>query len=274
MIKEKIKGITDIKITIGWIIHYVKKLFKRPKVLSQEKKKWLKYITYYRKDKNTLTTTDHHRLALTEYMFKKETEQGRTLFHLTLTYKNFYNSPPRSPKNTDDCFINFYLRYLLKECMGTKNYHTVTKKALQPICYAFLDEHSLKSKKSSYFSIGNNLSLPELLHHHAIIAVHPSQVKFFKSLCGTNTIPQVDRFTGLICTSHMRECDAMCLLYASKQLKKYPDFLSFPDKFTRTKNRFVMTKHNLQKKPKQIIFAPKQQVPWISSLGKLFTWLK
>lgn len=273
MTKEKIKGIIDINITIGWIIHYVKNLCRLPKVLSQEKKRWLKYITYHRKYKEIFTSTDHHRLALTEHMLKQKTEQGRTLFHLTLTYKNL-NSTPGSPKRINDCFINIYMRYLLKECMGTKNYHTVSKKALQPICYAFLDEHSLKNNKSSNYSIGNNLNPPQRLHHHAIIAVHPSQVTFFKSLCGTNTIPRVDRFTGLICTSHMRECDAMCLLYASKKLKKYPDFLSFPDKFTRTKNRFVMTKHNLQKIPKPIILAPKQQVPWISSLGKLFTWQK
>ena len=44
-------------------------------------------------------------------------------------------------------------------------------------------------------------------------------------------------------TCDLKPCEPMRVLYASKMYKKYPDFLSFPDKMNRSRCKHRMTEH-------------------------------
>jgi hypothetical protein len=167
---------------------------------------------------------DHlQRLALTE-MFHQYQEENRVLFHMTVTYKTYQNVP-YSPKNTNDFFINFYLKCFLPCLLGTRSFHTKTKRPLQPICYAFLDEHECRPRV-----IGPEITHPDRLHHHAILAVHPETVARMRTITGENTVPSRPKYASKVMTTYIIECEAMRTLYATKELKKYPEFLSFPDR--------------------------------------------
>ena len=97
---------------------------------------------------------------------------------------------------------------------------------LQPICLAFLDEHESRVSSQTYLQTSR---FSERLHHHAILAIHADTYDKMQSLIGENTLAS-NKFSTKVMSSHVRECDAMCLLYASKMYAKYPDFLSFPDR--------------------------------------------
>lgn len=195
----------------------------------------LRYLSRDVEDPKLLSRTDQYRLALADQMFDLQTG-GRHLFHLSLTYLP-YQDKEYSPAIVDRFFVNFYVKHLLPQLLGTKNIHTVSRKAIQPISYAFLDEHEMSAIRTVNHSAGANPLRPcarfaTRLHHHAVLAVHPDTLDTFCTLIGENTLAGGD-FSSKVMTSDIRECEPMCLLYASKMLWKYPDFLSFPDKFNR-----------------------------------------
>ena len=165
------------------------------------------------------------RLELTKYFHDIKYQSNRHLFHVTLTYKPFEDKS-YSAKNTNDYFIHFYTKYFLPFLLNTKNIQRNKYRELQPICYAFLDEHESRVS-SEYYLHSNRFS--ERLHHHAILAIHADTYDKMQSLIGENTLAS-NKFSNKVMSSHVRECDAMCLLYASKMYAKYPDFLSFPDR--------------------------------------------
>jgi hypothetical protein len=142
-----------------------------------------------------------------------------------LTYKPFADYS-YSPKNTNDFFIHFYTKYFLPFLLNTKNVQRSKYRELQPICLAFLDEHESRVSSQTYLQ-SNRFSAR--LHHHAILAIHADTLDKMQSLIGENTLAS-NKFSTKVMSSHVRECDAMCLLYASKMYAKYPDFLSFPDR--------------------------------------------
>ena len=150
-----------------------------------------------------------------------EQYQDRTLFHLVLTYKPFQDRT-YTEQSVNRFFTKFYLRYFLPYLLGTKNYHRNSSRSLQPICLAFVDEHE------SLPIISSSHEYAARLHHHAILAVHHENVDRVRTLVGTNTLS--NNFSHKIMTSYLRECSADTLLYASKMLHRYPDFLSFPDR--------------------------------------------
>ena len=165
---------------------------------------------------------DHlKRLALTK-MFHDLYLKNHVLFHMTVTYKTYKNTP-YTPKNTNDFFINFYLKCFLPELLGTRNIHK--KRELQPICYSFLDEHEFRPRV-----FGPEVTYPDRLHHHAILAVHPNTVSRMNTMIGENCVPLRNKWASKVMTTHIRECEAMTTLYATKCYKKYPEFLSFPDR--------------------------------------------
>lgn len=168
------------------------------------------------------TCSQSIRLSLTEYIHNLVLDQNRSIFHLTTTYKP-YKDRIYSQRDIDLFFTNFYVKYLLPQVLGTKNIHTVTKKSIQPITFTFVDEH-LQSFHG------------DRLHHHSIVCVHPSTLDFFLSLPEENPFPSNLEHTKKICTSHIRQCVPMTLLYSSKMLNRYPDYLSFPDKFHRERH--------------------------------------
>lgn len=200
----------------------------------EQYKKWVWYLTKNRSD-STLTTTDKHRLSLAEYFYKLQVEQGYILYHLTLTYKPCSDSNHR-PENFNRFFIHFHTRYFLQLLLGTKNIHFAMNKKIQPKVMAFLDEHLDDKFTSSH--------QPSRLHHHAIFAVHPSHKKIMDNYLGENTFNLVGHQNSPYMTSFLNECEPMRVLYASKMYDRYPEFLSFPDKMSRSRHKYRMTKHN------------------------------
>ena len=191
---------------------------------------WKEYLT----QTDTLSTTDQYRLSLTEMMYQYQL-QDRTLYHLTVTYKPYVD---RDYVESDvaNFFKWFYLRDLLPILMSTSNFHRPKYRHIQPITLVFTDEHESKSVDvSKYDPDSNQFKIKEFaarLHHHVILAVHSDHVEQMNELIGTNTLARF-KLSYQVMTTHIRSCDAMCLLYASKLLRKYPDFLSFPDRVTK-----------------------------------------
>jgi hypothetical protein len=180
-----------------------------------------------------LNKTELMRLSLAKYFYKLETEQGYKLYHLSITYK-----PQRyelTPERVDSCFIKFHTQFLLPKSLGTRNIHHVKYKRIQPIVFAFLDEHDAKKGK---FTSGE---APIRLHHHAIYAVHPDAVTWFDEQIGENTFSVLNQESTPYLTSDLKACEAMRVLYASKMLETYPDYLAFPDKRKRCHEKYTNT---------------------------------
>jgi hypothetical protein len=109
--------------------------------------------------------------------------------------------------------------------MNTRNYHHESKRLIQPICFAFIDEH----EHEPVYDFNMRSEYSARLHHHAILAVHHEHLDRMNQLIGTNTL--VGNYSYKVMTSYITPCDSGVLKYASKMLKQYPDFLSFPDRF-------------------------------------------
>ena len=193
---------------------------------------WENYISSIIKPED-FSASDKHRFALTEFMYQQE-QQGRTLYHLSITYKP-HESREYSESDINKFFINFYTKTLLRYLLGTRNIHRLTIKHKQPITLCFVDRGQNKASESRLLNqqtISNDTvyAYPDNLHHHAILAVHTDTVAKMDTLLGTNKLVNGD-FTHKPKTNDLRKCEAMTTLYANKSLKKYPDFLSFPDSF-------------------------------------------
>ena len=210
------KTITDHpRSTIDSFLREPSTEFTKESLIDSEQLKWRSYLF-------SPTHSDRIRLSLTEYTHNLVQDQNRSIFHLTTTYKP-YQDRIYSQRDIDQFFTNFYVKYLLPKVLGTNNIHTVIKKSIQPITFTFTDEH-LQSFHG------------DRLHHHSILCVHPLTLDFFQSLPEENPFPSNLEHTKKICTSHIRPCEPMTLLYSSKMLDRYPDYLTFPDKFHRVHN--------------------------------------
>jgi hypothetical protein len=188
------------------------------KSLEQYRQEWINYLSKTATDARSLSKNDQIRLALTEWMHSMKHQYGRILFHLTLTYKPFEDRI-YPEKIINDFFINFYVKHFLPYLLNTRNIHTNAKKSIQPITLVFVHEHESNPKSGAH-------KFSELLHHHAILAVHPDTLDRMNELIGENTFAN-SKFSYKIMTSDLKECDAMRLLYASKVYKRY-DYLLFP----------------------------------------------
>ena len=186
---------------------------------------WIQYLSKSATSIKDLSSSELERFHLTKYVHDQKYQSNRHLFHLTLTYKPFEDYS-YSPKNTNDFFIHFYTKHFLPFLLNTKNYQRSKYREMQPICLAFLDEHESNVSTQKYL---NTSRFSARLHHHAILAIHTDTLDRMQSLIGENTLAS-NRFSNKVMSSHVRECDAMCLLYASKMYAKYPDFLCFPDR--------------------------------------------
>lgn len=199
--------------------------FMSDSVIKNTEYDWIKYLSRSANFVKDLSSSQLIRFHLTKYVHELNYQSNRHLFHLTLTYKSFANFL-YSPKNTNDFFIHFYTKHFLPFLLNTKNIQRSKYRGLQPICLAFLDEH--ESRFSSQTCLQSNY-FSERLHHHAILAIHSDTLNIMQTLVGENTLAS-NKFSTKLMSSHVRECEPMCLLYASKMYAKYPDFLSFPDR--------------------------------------------
>ena len=186
---------------------------------------WIQYLSKSATSIKDLSSSQQMRFHLAKYINDIKHQSNRHLFHLTLTYKPFEDYS-YSPKNTNDFFIHFYTKHFLPFLLNTKNFQRIKYREIQPICLAFLDEHESQVSTQKYL---NASRFSARLHHHAILAIHSDTLDRMQTLIGENTLASY-KFSTKVMSSHVRECDAMCLLYASKMYAKYPDFLSFPDR--------------------------------------------
>jgi len=186
---------------------------------------WIQYLSKSATSIKDLSSSQQMRFHLAKFTQELEHQSNRHLFHLTLTYKPFEDYS-YSPKNTNDFFIHFYTKHFLPFLLNTKNFQRIKYREIQPICLAFLDEHESQVSTQKYL---NASRFSARLHHHAILAIHSDTLDRMQTLIGENTLAS-NKFSTKVMSSHVRECDAMCLLYASKMYAKYPDFLSFPDR--------------------------------------------
>ena len=146
-----------------------------------------------------------------------------TFFHLTTTYLP-YKDHIYTERDVSKFYINFYLKSLLPEIFHTRNW-TQAKKLKQPLVFSFLDEHEIEpTLLGSSTSKQPIFSFPTRLHHHTIIASRACTTDFFRSHVGTNTMLQ---YSNKFMTTDLKECDPDRMLYASKLLNRYPNFLSF-----------------------------------------------
>jgi hypothetical protein len=194
-------------------------------VLPNATSDWIHYLSKSATSIKDLSKNQQMRSELTKYFHDLKYQSNRHLFHLTLTYKPFEDYS-YSPKNTNDFFIHFFTKYFLPFLLNTKNVQRIKYRELQPICYVFLDEHESRVSSQTYMQKSR---FSARLHHHAILAIHADTYDRMQSLIGENTLAS-NKFSTKVMSSHVRECDPMCLLYASKMYAKYPDFLSFPDR--------------------------------------------
>lgn len=188
-----------------------------------------------------LSKRQEEQIALAQYMFDQE-QNDRTLFHMTITYKP-YSDRDYLENDVNVFFMNFYIKRFLPFVMKTRNYTTIAKKTIQPITFAFVDKHAQKPIENDYFDNRFNRfrtiqQRPMRLHHHAILAVHPETLERMNSLIGENTLAN-DYFSPKIMTSDLKQCEPLRVMYASKRLKTYPEFLSFPDKYSRSRNKYI-----------------------------------
>jgi hypothetical protein len=201
--------------------------------INLERIKWKSYLNNTYQDNTSFTKTDLERLSLTEYFHNLMYQENRILFHMTITYKPFEDRVYK-PKDLNTFFINFYLGDFLFDLFGTKNFHTKSRKEVQPITFTFLDEHHQDKFRTRIDDF--SFMSPERLHHHSMVSVHESHQDYFRSLPETNFVKTDTKFTKKIMTSHIRECEPMRFLYVSKMMKQYPDYLCFPDKFYRERH--------------------------------------
>ena len=186
---------------------------------------WIQYLSRSATSIKDLSSSQQMRFHLAKFTQELEHQSNRHLFHLTLTYKPFEDYS-YSPKNTNDFFIHFYTKHFLPFLLNTKNFQRSKYREMQPICLAFLDEHESQVSTQKYL---NTSRFSARLHHHVILAIHTDTLDRMQTLIGENTLAS-NKFSNKVMSSHVRECDAMCLLYASKMYAKYPDFLCFPDR--------------------------------------------
>lgn len=171
-----------------------------------------------------LSQTNKVRFELMRYFYNLD-QSDRTLYFLTLTYKP-YGTTIYTPDMVNGFFTRFYLRHFLPHIHQTKNYNRNKYRSLQPITYAFLEDHQPKGMKDpSHPSI---TVLESRLHHHAICAVHPDTLARFEELEGENTL--VNGFSYKVMTSDLKKCDVGAVAYATKQICKHPLELMFPNK--------------------------------------------
>lgn len=165
------------------------------------------------------------RLSIADYFYNLELDQSRTLYHLTVTYCPYKDRDYRE-SDVNKFFINFYTRYYLTKILKINNFHRTSKKLIQPITFAFIDEH-------------NQDVYSDRLHHHAIIALHQDHTDLIDNLdeifINKASSDKNQNYIQKIQSAAIRKCESTCVLYASKKYSKYPDFLSFPDKMYQTK---------------------------------------
>jgi hypothetical protein len=162
-----------------------------------------------------LPAIDRSRIELTKEMVKHESDD-RFLFHLSITYRPF-NSRIYQETDVNNFFTNFYQQGLLPYLLGTEDISRPDLLEFHPITYCFVDEH--EHPRAGY-------TFPVRLHHHAVVAIHPVTIGKMMMLRGTRTLSSLP-MSQKIATSQVTDTRPPAVLYASKKMPHYPDYLHF-----------------------------------------------
>ena len=202
----------------------------RPIPIPTQSEYRLRCIQYLSRSASTpleLSKLDQIRLSLSD-MFQNYQDEYRILYHMTVTYlqPDAYN---HTHAGINRFFVNMYLKKLLPHLFESRHFNRQSFRHLQPIAYVFADEHeSLPVLQSeSIRLLPKSSAFAARLHHHAIVAIHPDTQERFETLLGENTLR---KFSPKIKTSYINEAEPMRVLYATKMLWKYEDYLTFPDR--------------------------------------------
>ncbi len=209
----------------------------RPISIPTQSEYRLKCIQYLSRSASTpleLSKLDQIRLALSD-MFRTYQNEYRILYHMTVTYfqPDTYN---HTNTGINRFFVNMYLKKLLPYLFESRHFNRQSFRHLQPIAYVFADEHeSLPVLQSeSIRLLPKSSAFAARLHHHAVLAVHPDTQERFETLLGDNTLR---KFSRKIMTSNIKEAEPMRVLYATKMLWKYEDYLTFPNGWTSVRHK-------------------------------------
>ena len=165
---------------------------------------------------------DRSRLELVHNLITSE-EQGRKLFHLTVTYRP-YQERVYKESDLNNFFSNFIKTGLMPFVLNGINDNNEYFENLL-FCYTFLDEHQFsptKTKTLYGYKTGSGIRL----HHHVIIDCHPDLVPKMRQLEGKNKLVN-PTFSKKFETTDLKECRPTRLLYASKMFYRYPDFVMY-----------------------------------------------
>lgn len=166
-------------------------------------------------------------------------EHKENLYFMTTTYTQPRNLS-NSAESCDNFYKHFYTKHFLPHIMNTRDYHKL--KEFQPTLNAFLEKNH-KTRKQSENAPQPTYQRNERsarYHHHAVLSVPSTSpaLPAIQDLLGENTLirfntSQMLLDTGFkIETSDLQTCNSLVTSYASKSIKYFPDYLSFPDKRT------------------------------------------
>ena len=169
---------------------------------------------------------DRSRLELVQNLIKSE-DQGRKLFHLTVTYRP-YQDRVYKESDLNNFFSNFFKTGLIPFLFNRDNKNKNGHFDNLLFCYTFLDEHGFKPTKTKTL-YGYKTESGIRLHHHVILDCHPDLVPKMRQLEGKNKLVNPS-FSKKFETSDLKECRPTRLLYASKMFYRYPDFVMYSEK--------------------------------------------
>lgn len=167
-------------------------------------------------------------IALADCVGQME-RNGCSLYHLTLTYKP-YGLREYRESDVSQFFKNFYMAGFLPFLLQTNKFNRPNKRPLQPVCFAFVDEHE-NNPRVEWKHVGDGEikasgQFAERLHHHAIIVAKPETVDRLNSMLGENTFA-TNYFSPKIMTSCLQQANIGVVPYAAKMMWKYPEYLLF-----------------------------------------------
>ena len=186
---------------------------------------------------------DRQREELAKYFYRLERDENRTMFHMTVTYKERDYIVKNDKYNRD--FTKFYCFRFLPYIMKTKKFTKLEMKLLQPITYAFLEEHESKPKQTYIESLNlREVTYAERKHHHAIIASTSHSLDVLNSLCNRQVKSEFN--FRQIESIMIKKCDSLRLNYTTKDFKfNFEDYLNFPKDLKHyKKTRLVGSKFN------------------------------
>lgn len=166
-----------------------------------------------------LSMPDRERLAWAEYLDQLR-DQGYRTYHLVITYKQSKGTS-YTISNLEKIFTKFYMRYFLKQIVGS-HYTEPAKIKLHPVTICFFEEHESKANAACYDD-----RFGKRYHIHAMIAAHPDTIDKMERLLGENTLDRSKSCCSNIMTSFLAEREPQCVLYASKGANKERNFSIF-----------------------------------------------